>query len=410
LCLKKKCNFAKIKFNYRTTKQAPQEDSMNYFLSEFEEAARNLFTEYVNGRIIPLRKELEENATFPHEIFKEMAKQDFFRIMVPEEYGGMSASQMQLVLGIEELSRGDAGIGVSFAVDAIATKGLILYGSEEQKQKYLPGIADGKIMTAFAITEPGAGSDATAIKTRAVKKGDRYVLDGVKQFITNGEVADIVMVIAVTDPEKKHKGHTAFIVEKGTKGFTVGKKEDKMGIRSSVTNELIFDGCEVPEENIVGELGRGFYIAMELLDRSRTGIGAQAVGIAQAALDESLKYANEREQFGKPISSFQAIQHMLADMATHIEASRLLVYQGARMIDAGEKGLIKISAMSKLFATDTAMKVTTDAVQVFGGYGYMKEYPVEKLMRDAKVTQIYEGTNQIQRSTIAAALIKGDKH
>lgn len=379
---------------------------MNYFLSEQELDIRNLFTEYVNKRIIPLRKELDEKHEFPHEIFQEMARQDFFRIMVPEAYGGLGDSSMQLTLGIEELSRGDAGISVSFAVDAIATKGIILYGNDDQKQKYLPPIADGKILTAFAITEPGAGSDAGSIKTKAVKKGNKYVLDGVKQFITNGENADLVMVIAVTDPEKGYKGHTAFLVEKGTPGFTPGKREDKMGIRSSVTNELLFDNCEVPEENIVGTPGQGFYIALGLLDRSRVGIGAQALGIAQGALDEAINYSGTREQFGKPINSFQAIQHMLADMATQTEAARALVYHASRVVDAGGKDMTKIAAMAKLFATDTAMKVTTDAVQVFGGYGYMKEYPVEKMMRDAKVTQIYEGTNQIQRNVIAAKLIK----
>jgi butyryl-CoA dehydrogenase len=365
-----------------------------------------LFTEYVNKRIIPLRKELDEKHEFPHEIFQEMARQDFFRIMVPEAYGGLGDSSMYLTLGIEELSRGDAGISVSFAVDAIATKGIILFGNESQKQKYLPAIADGKMLTAFAITEPGAGSDAGSIKTKAIKKGNKYVLNGVKQFITNGENADIVMVIAVTDPEKGYKGHTAFLVEKGTPGFAPGKREDKMGIRSSVTNELLFDNCEVPEENIVGSLGQGFYIALGLLDRSRVGIGAQAVGIAQGALDEAINYSGTREQFGKPINSFQAIQHMLADMATQTEAARALVYHASRAVDAGSKDMTKFGAMAKLFATDTAMKVTTDAVQVFGGYGYMKEYPVEKMMRDAKVTQIYEGTNQIQRNVIAAKILK----
>jgi len=379
---------------------------MNYFFNEQEEMVKNLFSEYVTKRIIPLRKELDEKEEFPFEIFKEMAQQDFFRVMVPEAYGGIADSQMMTCIGIEELSRGDGGIGVSFAVDAITTKGIILFGNEEQKQKYLPGIADGKLITAFAITEPAAGSDAAAIKTRAVKKGDKYVLDGVKQFITNGEIADVVMVIAVTDPEKGYKGHTAFLVEKGTPGFTAGKREDKMGVRSSVTNELIFDGCEVPETSIIGELGKGFYVALGLLDRSRLGIGAQAVGIAQGALDEAVAYAGTREQFGRPIADFQAVQHMMADMATQLEAARLMVYHGARLVDSGEKRLSRLSAMAKLFATDMAMKVTTDAVQVFGGYGYMKEYPVEKMMRDAKVTQIYEGTNQIQRNVIARELIQ----
>ncbi len=379
---------------------------MNYFLSEQEQDVQGLFSEFVDGQIIPRRKELDEKAEFPMDIFRKMAEDDFFRIIVPEEYGGIADSQMMTCLGIEELSRGDGGIGVSFAVNAIATKGILLYGNEAQKQKYLPGIADGTLFTAFAITEPGAGSDAAALKTRAEKKGDRYVLNGRKQFITNASFADITMVIAVTDPEKGYRGHSAFIVEKDTPGFVVGRKEDKMGIRSSITNEVVLDGCEIPVENMIGEPGKGFYIALGLLDRSRMGIGAQAVGIAQSALDEAIAYSEIREQFQRPISSFQAIRHMLADMATQIEAARLLVYQGARMVDAGEKEITKVSAMSKLFATDMAMQVTTDAVQVFGGYGYTREYPVEKMMRDAKATQIYEGTNQIQRNVIASKLVQ----
>lgn len=379
---------------------------MNHYYTEMEEMVKSLFSEYVDKRIIPVRGELDEKHEFPKDIFNEMGAQDFFRIMVPEQYGGMSDSVMITSLGIEELSRGDAGIGVSFAVNAIATKGIILYGNDAQKEKYLPQIADGKILTAFALTEPGAGSDAASLKTKAVKKGDKYILNGVKQFITNGEVGDLFLVVANTDPEKGYKGHTTFIVEKGNPGFSVGKREDKMGIRSSVTNELLFDDCEIPAENMLGEPGQGFYIALGLLDRSRIGIGAQAVGIAQAALDESVNYSKSREQFGKTINSFQAIQFMLADMAAGIEASRLLVYHAAKNVDSGEKDITKSGAIAKMFATDMAMKVTTDAVQIFGGYGYMKEYPVEKMMRDAKVTQIYEGTNQIQRIVIASKLIK----
>jgi butyryl-CoA dehydrogenase len=379
---------------------------MSYFLTEFENELKNLFSEYVDKRIIPLRRELDEKDVFPFEIFQEMAAQDFFRIMVPEEYGGMGDSQMSLILGIEELARGDGGIAVSYAVDAIATNGIILYGNDGQKKKYLPGIADGKTLTAFGVTEPGAGSDVLSIKARAVKKGKHYVLDGVKQFITNGEVADIVLVIAYTDPDKAHKGLSAFIVEKGTQGFSVGKKEDKMGVRSSVTNELIFDGCEVPEENVLGELGQGFYITLALLNRSRIGIGAQALGIAQSALDEAIDYSGAREQFGQPIRSFQAIQHMLADMATQIEAARLMVYHAARLVDKGADNLAKLAAMAKMYASDMSIEVASNALQVFGGYGYMKEYPVEKIMRDAKVTQIYEGTNQIQRNVIATQLFK----
>lgn len=377
---------------------------MNYFLSEQEIMVKEMFAEFVNRRIIPVRNKLDENDIFPDDIFKEMGEQDFLRIIIPEEYEGIGDSSMQVNLGIEELSRGDAGIGVSFAVNAIATKGIVIYGNEEQKKKYLPKIAAGNMLTAFGLTEPGAGSDAANLKTKAVKIEEGYILNGVKQFITNGGIADIYLIIAVTDPKAGHKGFTAFIVEKDIQGFTIGKKEEKMGIRSSVTTELVFDECIIPQSAILGKEGQGFYIALSLLDRSRIGIGAQAIGIARAALDEAIEYSKTREQFGKPINSFQAIQLMLADMATGTEAAKLLVYQAARLVDSGDKDLSKISAMAKMFATDNAMKVTTDAVQVFGGYGYMKEYPVEKMLRDAKVTQIYEGTNQIQRLVIASKL------
>jgi len=384
---------------------------MTGFLNDFESEVKNLFAEYVHKRIIPLRSQLDRGDTFPREIFKEMADQDFFRVMVPREYGGMGKSQMHICLGIEELARGDGGISVSYAVDAIAANGIILHGTEDQKKKYLPAIASGECLTAFAITEPGSGSDVTSLSTRAVPKDGGYALNGTKQFITNGEIADLVMVIAQTDRDRGYRGQTAFLVEKGTPGFSAGKKEDKMGIRSSVTSELIFDNCRVPAKAVLGELNRGFYIALHLLDCSRIGIGAQALGIAQGALDESVQYARMREQFGKPIGSFQAIQHLLADMATQIEAARLLVWHGARIADqdGDQRDLIKISSMAKLLATDTAMKVTTDAVQIFGGYGYTREYPVEKMMRDAKVTQIYEGTNQIQRNLIAKQLLKDPK-
>lgn len=381
---------------------------MGHLLTDFDLEVKNLFSEYVNRRIIPLRDTLDRKEEFPGDVFREMAEQDFFRIMVPEKYGGMGKNQTQICLGIEELARGDGGIAVSYAVNSITTNGIILYGSDSQKSKYLPDIAAGSCLTAFAITEPSAGSDVTALFTRAVPDEDQYIINGTKQFITNGGVADLVMVIAQTDPGARHRGQTAFLVEKDTPGFSVGRKEEKMGLRSSVTSQLIFEDCRIPMENMLGPAGRGFYIALHLLECSRIGIGAQGVGIAQGALDESLKYCREREQFGQPISSFQAIQHMLADMATRIEAARLLVRKGAWIADSGSKSedLIRISSMAKLFATDTAMQVTTDAVQIFGGYGYTREYPVEKMMRDAKVTQIYEGTNQIQRNLIARQLIR----
>ncbi|MBU4366299.1 MAG: acyl-CoA dehydrogenase family protein, partial [Verrucomicrobia bacterium] len=283
---------------------------------------------------------------------------------------------------------------------------IILYGNDEQKQKYLPRVASGQSLAAFALTEANAGSDAGAIATTATKDGDDYILNGPKQWITNGGEAEIYSVVTKTDKSKGSRGASVFIVEKGMPGFTFGKKENKMGIRASATRELVFQDCRVPKANILGKEGLGFIVAMKTFDMSRPGVAAQALGIAAGALDEAVKYSRERRQFGKPICSFQGVQFMLADMATQVEAARALVYAAARYIDTGAKDVSKISAMCKLFASDTAMRVTTDAVQVLGGYGYMKEYPVEKMMRDAKITQIYEGTNQIQREVIALNLIK----
>jgi len=283
---------------------------------------------------------------------------------------------------------------------------ILLSGNEEQKQKYLPPIADGAKLAAFALTEANAGSDAGGVKTTAVKDGDYYILNGTKQWITNGGEADIYTVFALTDKNKGARGASSFIVEKGTAGFSFGKKENKMGIRASCTRELIFEDVKVPAENLIGREGMGFMIAMKTLDKSRPMVASQALGIAQGAMEEAVKYSHERHQFGNPISAFQAIQFMLADMAIKVEAARSLIYATARMIDSGEKRFSMESAMCKTFASDIAMEVATDAVQVLGGYGYMKEYPVEKMMRDAKITQIYEGTNQIQRMVIASHLLK----
>ncbi|NLO63223.1 MAG: acyl-CoA dehydrogenase, partial [Clostridiaceae bacterium] len=283
---------------------------------------------------------------------------------------------------------------------------IILFGNDEQKQKYLPDIAAGRKMAAFGLTEAGAGSDASGIRTTATLDGDEYVLNGTKQWITNGGEAEIYTVVACTDRTKGSRGFSAFIVEKDTPGFTFGKKENKMGIRASCTRELVFDNCRVPKENLLSKEGAGFIVAMKTLDRTRPGVAAQALGIATGAMNEAVKYSKEREQFGSTISSFQAVQHILADMAIQIEAARSLVYATCKFIDSGAKNISKDSAMCKVMASDTAMKVTTDAVQILGGYGYMKEYPVEKMMRDAKITQIYEGTNQIQRNIIALNLLK----
>jgi butyryl-CoA dehydrogenase len=327
-------------------------------------------------------------------------------VYIASEYGGLGGGVLELCIATEELSKACGGISVCYAASALGTYPIILFGNDEQKKKYLPDLASGKKIAAFAVTEPAAGSDASAIQTTAKKEGDYYILNGTKHFITNGGEAEVYVVIAMTDKTKGARGASAFILDKGMKGFTFGKKEDKLGIRASATRELIFTDCKVPKTNLLAKEGMGFIVTMKTFDMSRPGVAAQAVGIAAGALDAAVKYSKERVQFGKPISSFQGIQFMLADMATEVEAARALVYATARMVDAGIKDVGKESAMAKLFASDVAMKVTTDAVQIFGGYGYMKEYPVEKYMRDAKITQIYEGTNQIQRSIIALQLIK----
>jgi len=379
---------------------------MNYFLTEEQQMIQELCRQIAMEKIAPVAARYDESGEFPWEIVKVLAESDLFGIYIEEKYGGTGGGVMDLVVATEELSRACGGIALALAATALGAFPLILFGTEEQKQKYLPDIAAGKKLVAFALTEPDAGSDAGGIKTTAKKVEDGYVLNGSKQWITNGGEAEIYTVIAMTDKTRGSRGASAFIVEKGTPGFDFGKKENKMGIRGSVTRELIFQDCSIPKENLLGREGTGFMVAMKTLDNSRPGVAAQALGIAQGALDAAVAYARQREQFGRPIISFQAIQFMLADMATQIEAARALTYAAAKSIDAGEKKLAKEGAMAKMFASDVAMKVTTDAVQVFGGYGYMKEYPVEKMMRDAKITQIYEGTNQIQRSVIAAALIK----
>ena len=379
---------------------------MHYFLNEEQEMIRDLVKQIAQEKVTPVAAELDEKGEFPWELMKLFAESDLFALFVPEEYGGLGKGVLDLCIVVEELSKACAGVSVSYAASALGAYPIILFGSEEQKKKYLPQIASGKKLTAFALTESEAGSDAGSIRTTAIRDGDDYILNGNKQWITNGGEAEIYTIIAMTDKKKGNRGASAFIVEKDTPGFSFGKKEDKMGIRCSATRELIFKDCRISKENLIGKEGMGFLAAMKTLDKSRPGVAAQAVGIAQGALDDAVKYARERIQFGKPISSFQGIQFMLADMATQIEAARALLYAGARYVDSGAKDIAKISSMTKLFASDVAMKVTTDAVQIFGGYGYMKDYPVEKRMRDAKITQIYEGTNQIQREVIALQLIK----
>ncbi|NQT75368.1 MAG: acyl-CoA dehydrogenase family protein [Candidatus Omnitrophica bacterium] len=379
---------------------------MDYLLTEEQIMIRDLARQIAKEKIRPVAAQYDVEGTFPWDIVKVLSDSDLFGIYIEEKYGGTGGGSMDLVIATEELSKACGGISLALAATALGTYPIILFGSDEQKQKYLPDIAKGKKLAAFALTEAGAGSDAAAVATTAAKKGDHYVLNGTKQWITNGGEAEVYTVVASVDRSKGARGAATFIVEKGTEGFEFGKKEDKMGIRASATRELVFTDCKIPKENLLGKEGMGFIVAMKTFDQSRPGVASQALGIAQGALDLTVGYVKERRQFGKSISSFQGVQFMLADMATEIEAARALIYACARMIDAGVKKVSKDSAIAKVFASDMAMKVTTDCVQLFGGYGYMRDYPIEKYMRDAKITQIYEGTNQIQRGIIANALLK----
>ncbi len=379
---------------------------MDYLLTEQQVMVRDLARKIANEKIRPVAAKYDETEEFAWDIMKVLADSDLFGVYIPEQYGGLGGGIMEMCLVTEELSRACGGIALGFAGTGLGTFPILLYGNDEQKKKYLPDIAKGKRLAAFCITEAEAGSDAGSIKTSARKDGDYYILNGTKQWITNAGEAEVYTVIAITDKAKGARGASAFIVEKGTKGLEFGQKEKKLGIRASATREVIFTDCKIQKENLISKEGMGFIVAMKTFDSSRPGVAAQAVGIAQGAFDYALEYSRKRVQFCQPISCFQAIQHMLADMATEIEASRALVYASARMIDAGVKDVAKESAMAKLYASDVAMKVTVDAVQILGGYGYMRDYPVEKYMRDAKITQIYEGTNQIQRNIIAAHLIK----
>ncbi|MCL0053361.1 acyl-CoA dehydrogenase family protein [Dehalococcoidales bacterium] len=379
---------------------------MEYFLTEQQKTIKRLARRIAEEKILPVRAELDEKEEFPWAIMKELANSDMFRVFIPEQYEGLGGGCLELCLVVEELSRICSGVAISYAASALGSFPLLEYGTEDQKRKYLPDIASGKKLAAFALTEATAGSDASAIKTTAEPTKGGYILNGTKQFITNGGEAELYTVIALTAKERGARGASAFLVEKDTPGFSFGKKEKKMGIRASSTRELIFRNCLVPEENMIGREGMGFIMTMRLLDQSRPGVGAQAVGLAQGALEAAVDYAQQRIQFGHPIISIQAVQHMLADMAIQVEAARLLVYAAARTIDSGAKNFTEEAAMAKVFASDTAMRVTTDAVQIFGGAGYMRDYPIEKMMRDAKITQIYEGTNQVLRNAIAFELRK----
>ncbi|TES82142.1 MAG: acyl-CoA dehydrogenase [Dehalococcoidia bacterium] len=379
---------------------------MDYFLTEQQREIRNLTRTIAEEQVLPVRAALDEKEEFPAEIMKILADAGLFGVYISEEYGGLGGGLLDLCLVVEELSRVCSGIAVTYAASGLGTFTLLEFGTDEQRKKYLPDIASGRKMAAFGLTEADAGSDAGGIKTTATPTKGGYIINGTKQFITNGGDAEVYTVIALTDKSKGPRGASAFIVDKDTPGFTFGRKEKKLGIRASSTRELVFEDCFIPAENIIGKEGMGFILTMKLLDRSRPGLGAQAMGLAQGALEAAVDYAKKRVQFGHPIYAQQAVQQMLADMAIQVESARALVYSTARMIDNGAKDFARESAMCKVFASDTAMRVTTDAMQIFGGVGYMRDYPIEKMFRDAKITQIYEGSNQVLRNGIAFELRK----
>ncbi|WP_026974297.1 acyl-CoA dehydrogenase [Alicyclobacillus contaminans] len=377
---------------------------MQFELTREQADIRNMVRTFARDVIAPRAADIDEKDEFPRDILRQMGELGLMGLPIPEPYGGVGADFLAYITVIEEISYASATVGVILAVHtSVGTFPIVYFGTEEQKRKYVPKLAAGEWIGAFALTEPNAGSDASSIRTQAVRDGDHYVLNGSKIFITNGGEADLYCVFAVTDRKRGNRGITAFLVERDTPGFRVGKKERKMGLNGSATAELLFEDCRVPVENRLGQENEGFSIAMRLLDAGRIGIAAQGLGIARAAFDAANRYVRQRKQFGQEIFQFQGVQFMLADMATKIEAAKWLVYHAAQLRQDG-KPCTREAAMAKMFATDTAMQVTTDAVQLFGGYGYTREFPVERYMRDAKVTQIYEGTNQIQRIVIARHL------
>ena len=379
---------------------------MDFNLTEEQKMIQTVFKEFAEKEVEPIAAEIDESCEFPAENVRKMAEADMMGIPFPQEYGGAGADTLSYIIGVEELSYRCATHGVILSAHtSLGAHPIYKYGTEEQKEKYLKPLAKGEKIGAFALTEPNAGTDAASQNTIAELDGDEYILNGNKIFITNAGVADIFIIMAMTDKSKGTRGISSFIVEKDTPGFSLGKKEDKMGINASDTRELIFQNCRIPKENLLGKEGMGFKIAMATLDGGRIGIAAQALGIARRAVDETVQYVKEREQFGRPISKFQGLQWYIAEMATKVEAARNLVYKAALTKDAG-KSFSSEAAMAKLMASETAMAVTTKAVQIFGGYGYMKEYPIERLMRDAKITEIYEGTSEVQKMVIAGSLLR----
>ena len=379
---------------------------MNFELTKTQQLFRQMIKEFADKEVKPLAAEIDEHERFPMETVEKMAKLGLFGIYIPKEYGGAAGDYLMYSMAVEELSRVCGTTGVILSAHTSLCTGPILYfGNEDQKQKYLPKLCSGEWLGAFGLTEPNAGTDASAQQTMAVADGDDYILNGNKIFITNAGYAHVYLIFAMTDKSKGTKGISAFIVEEGTPGFSIGKKEQKLGIRGSATCELVFENCRIPKANLLGRLNGGFSIAMKTLDGGRVGIASQALGIAQGAMDETVKYTKERKQFGRSLSAFQNTQFQMADLQTKVEASRLLVRSAACKQGAGQP-FSADAAMAKLFAAETAMEVTTKAVQFHGGYGYTREYPVERMMRDAKITEIYEGTSEVQRMVIAAKLFR----
>ena len=379
---------------------------MNFTLTKEQELVRQMVRDFAVNEVKPIAAEIDVTERFPMENVKKMGELGMMGIPFPTEFGGAGGDVLSYILAVEELSKVCATTGVILSAHTSLCASLINEnGTPEQKEKYLRDLCTGNKIGAFGLTEPGAGTDAAGQQTTAVLDGDNYILNGSKIFITNGGVADTFIVFAMTDKSKGTKGISAFIVEKGFLGFSIGKKEDKLGIRASSTTELIFENCVVPKENLIGREGKGFGIAMKTLDGGRIGIAAQALGIAEGALDEAIKYMKERKQFGRPIAAFQGLQWMVAEMSTKIEAARFLVYKAAWLKENKQPYSID-AARAKLYAAEVAMEVTTKAVQLFGGYGYTKEYPVERMMRDAKITEIYEGTSEVQKMVISGSLLK----
>lgn len=379
---------------------------MNFTFTREQDLVVQMLKEFVEKEVKPTAAHIDETEEFPLENVKKMAKYGLMGMPFPKEYGGAGGDDVSYIMAVEELAKACASTSVILSAHtSLCCWPIFKYGTEEQKQKYLPGLLKGEKLGAFALTEPNAGTDAASQQTIAKADGDDYVINGSKVFITNGGYADVFVIFAMTDKSKGTKGISAFILEKGTKGFEIGKREDKMGIRGSSTTELIFKDCRIPKENMLGKEGKGFGVAMSTLDGGRIGIAAQALGIAEGALDEAVKYMKTRKQFGKQIGAFQGLQWYIAEMATKVEASKLLVYKAAWKKASGQSYSLE-AAMAKLYASETAMEVTSKVVQIFGGYGFTKDYPVERMMRDAKITEIYEGTSEVQKMVIAGNILR----